>query len=308
MDSLKTLIAKKQYTLVLELTKDANDVDSLSYRIAAFLGLGKLDEALGLIKKNQSRFNDGLLNIMRVHFEVLLTLRKYDEAYEELTYYKNLPYISQEVEEYLRDAELMIRRHERSQKLDKKLSDEEIATILSKEKDDVVLLSALNELRDRKLATFADDVIRFIKRKDLNSHVSTYALFLLVSAGYDKEITFSKNNRKFTIVPKDLEPPFMDASYDLVCHAMEDTAKDPSVFEVATSLLNELIIILYPENVFGYDNVLLSGAILVLAYDHLRIAYTDEELAKRIGVDVEKLKNLAIDLSGYLRNNPPIKA
>ena len=83
MDSLKTLIAKKQYALVLDLTKKSHDIDSISFRISALLGLGQLKEALALIKKYKTQFKDGLFNIMKVHFEVLLTLRKYDEAYEE---------------------------------------------------------------------------------------------------------------------------------------------------------------------------------------------------------------------------------
>ncbi|MFA5421272.1 MAG: hypothetical protein WC344_00555 [Bacilli bacterium] len=308
MDSLKTLIEKKQYALVLELTKDSLDVDSISYRIAAYLGLGKLEDALLLIEEHKSDFKDGIFNIMKVHFEVLFTLQKYDRAYQELKYYQNLPYISQEVEEYLNGADLMIRHHERKQRLDKKLSKEEINRILNSENDDVVLLAALNDIREYKMSEFYQVIIHFLKRQDAHSHVRTYALFLLVSDGYDKTVSFDKNDKNYKVVPKDLEPPFMNSQYDAILRRLETIAKDPSVSEVANSLLNELIIILYPDNIFSSPSELLIGALLVLAYEHLQIAPDIADLASNLNISINDLMVFVQKLQKNLESNPPIQA
>ncbi len=308
MDSLKTLIEKKQYTLVLELTKDTFDIDSISFRIAAYLGLGKLEDALLLIEKHKHEFKEGLFNIMKVHLEVLLTLNKHDQAYEELKYYQSLPYISQEVEEYLSEAELMIRRHERKIRLDKKLSEEEIIKILDKENEDIILLAALNDIREYKISDFYDVIIRFLKRKSANSHVRTYALFLLVSDGYGKKVAFYKNERDFEVVPKDLEPPFMSSHYEKVIKSIESIAKDPSVSEVAISLLNELIIIIYPDDIFSEKDNLLLGALLIIAYEHLQISHDVMHVAESLNLSLNDLMNVVSKYKHYLQNNPPIKA
>lgn len=306
MDSLKTLIDKRQYSLVLDLTKKSKDIDSISFRISAHIGLGRLEEALKLIKNNQSKFSDGLFNIMRVHFEILLTLRKYDTAYEELKYYQNLPYISQEVEEYLNDAPNMIRTHERRYNTSRIRSKDEIVAILQHEEDDLVLLTALNSIRNYNINEFSDLLIWFMNRRNINTFVGTYPLFLLVSGGYDKTVSFKKNGRQYAVVPKDLEPPFENANYAVVNQTVEQTAKDPSVSEAALSLLNQLIIILYPDNIFDYDNNLLSGALITLAYNHFQIVRDDVGLSRQLNLDVKKLRDLVTKLNQYLIDNPPV--
>ncbi len=306
MDSLKTLIEKKQYNLVLDLTKNNLDIDAISFRISAYLGLGQLEEALQLIKKYQSKFKDGLFNIMRVHFEVLLTLKKYDEAYEELKYYQNLPYISQEVEEYLNEANSMIRAYERHDNKTQKRSKDEIISILKHEEDSLVLLTALNDIREYNINEFADLLIWFMKRKNINAFVATYPLLLLVHGGYDQTVSFTKNAKLYSVVPKNLEPPFVNENYQSVIRIVEQVAKDPAISEVAISLLNELIIILYPDNIFDIEKNLLSGALLSLAYEHFQIKRDDEALAQRLNFNKELLQDLVAKLNQDLKDNPPV--
>ena len=45
MDSLKTLMDKKQYDLVLKLTENSQDSLALFYRLSAMLATGKSEEA-----------------------------------------------------------------------------------------------------------------------------------------------------------------------------------------------------------------------------------------------------------------------
>ena len=306
MDSLKTLIEKKQYNLVLDLTKNNLDIDAISFRISAYLGLGQLEEALQLIKKYQSKFKDGLYNIMRVHFEVLLTLKKYDEAFEELKYYQNLPYISQEVEEYLNEANSMIHAYERHDNKTQKRSKDEIISILKHEEDSLVLLTALNDIREYNINEFADLLIWFMKRKNINAFVATYPLLLLVHGGYDQTVSFTKNAKLYSVVPKNLEPPFVNENYQSVIRIVEQVAKDPAISEVAISLLNELIIILYPDNIFDIEKNLLSGALLSLAYEYFQIKRDDEALAQRLNFNKELLQDLVVKLNRDLKDNPPV--
>lgn len=307
MDSLKTLIERKQFQLVVDLTQNYRDAETATFRIAALVGLGRIEEALDLIAKFHGEFEDATFQIMKVHLEILLMNNKYEKAYQELNYYKDLPYISQEVEEYLRDAEKMIRDHERNYNKNRKRSKEEIYAMLDKERDDLVLLAVLNEIRDYNIKDFTYHLILFLRRKDINSFVKTYSLFLLVSSAYDKPVSFIKNNKKYDVIPKELEPPFINENYDKVIRAIEGIAKDPTITEAANSILNEIIIIFYPDNVFDNDINLLVGALLFVAYDLFQIQCDDRKLAEQLAIDVDRMGRLANDFTQALASNPPIK-
>ena len=53
MDSLKSLMDKRQYELVLKLTENSIDPTYLFYRISALLALGKPQESLKCIEDNR---------------------------------------------------------------------------------------------------------------------------------------------------------------------------------------------------------------------------------------------------------------
>ena len=94
MDSLKSLMDRKEYDIVLRLTKKSTDPNELFYRVSAFLGAGKYQEALECIETNKLILQSDLLLLMKVHIEILCILGRFDEAYAALDYYKNLPYES----------------------------------------------------------------------------------------------------------------------------------------------------------------------------------------------------------------------
>ena len=53
MDNLRTLFDKKEYELVIKLTRSSSDVDDLFYCLSAYLSLNKIDDALALIKEKK---------------------------------------------------------------------------------------------------------------------------------------------------------------------------------------------------------------------------------------------------------------
>ena len=53
MDSLKSLMDRKDYELVIKLTENSQDINYLFYRISAFLALGRGEAALETIKNNR---------------------------------------------------------------------------------------------------------------------------------------------------------------------------------------------------------------------------------------------------------------
>ena len=72
MDSLKTLMEKNQYDLVIKLTENSNDSISLFYRLSALVAVGKNNEALELIKNKRNMFQSRLNLLIKFHIEILL--------------------------------------------------------------------------------------------------------------------------------------------------------------------------------------------------------------------------------------------
>lgn len=308
MDSLKSILDKKNYDLVLSLTSDATDPESLIYRASAYLGKGDAKSARDIFVNNRDAlylFNP--LLTLKSTFEIRYILGEYDEAYADLAYFNEKPYASQEVEEYLKALPSLIRQNERNSQLAKNYSPDEIKKILSTSQDDYEVLSLLNRLSSSPM----NDYISYVEEilvSQRNASVKTFALLLLVSIHYDKSVTFSKGEMVYHLLPKDLQPPFVGESYDNFENNLSDMAKDPSVFAVAKNLFSDYVLDLYPEKAFlGEDDRLTMASLLLLAQEYLHSSlgisgYLETYHLK--GEDVTKKKD---EIASILAKEKPLR-
>ena len=207
MDSLKTLMDKKQYDLVLKLTENSQDSLALFYRLSALLATGKSEDALTLIKERRQTLLTKPGILMKIHIEILCLLGRFDEAYSELHYYQELPYENQETEEilnylpkYIREEEIKVYRH-------KEVGQDEIRQkLLSKSDADV--LSALDAVRGQPLENFLLPIFNILTKYP-RQMVRAFALLLLVAKKYDKKVSYLFFDKLIEVVPAELEEPFI---------------------------------------------------------------------------------------------------
>jgi hypothetical protein len=226
MDSLKSLLDKKQYDLIISLTECSEDPEALVYRISAYLGKGDAKSALSLILNNREMlysFNPFLT--MKSNFEIRFILHQFDEAYDDLEYYRNRPYVSQAVEEYLRDLPTIIRTNERNQQLAKNYSEEDIEKIFKTSTDDYEVLSLLNYLQGSSISQYIS-YVKDILVGNRHPQVKTYALLLLISQRYPFEVTFSKNGNVYHLVPERLTPPYTGETFNSFVYFIKEQAAD----------------------------------------------------------------------------------
>ena len=250
MDSLKTLMDKKQYDLVLKLTENSQDSLALFYRLSALLATGKSEDALKLINaKRQILLNKpGVL--MKIHIELLCLLGKFDEAYSELRYYQELPYENQETEELLNSLPKYIREEEIKLYKRQEVGQDEIRKrLLSKSDADV--LSALDAVRGQKLENFLLPIFNIMKNypKQL---VRTYALLLLVANKYDKKVEFTHGDKLIEVVPNELDEPFLIkgiGNIDNLLSLFQNEYRDPTISQNAISILSSYMVYIYPNSV-----------------------------------------------------------
>ena len=268
MDSLKSLMDKRQYDLVIKLTENSQDMNYLFYRISALLATGRGEEALSVIKKNRKILQGDLPLLMKIHIEILCLLNNFDEAYEEVKYYENLPYVSQQVEEIIRDLPKLVREEEKKSLSNRELSNDALKERL-KSNDETVVLPALDMVRGRDINMFLPDIQRIMLSFPKQS-IRSFALLLLVQKKIDQELSFNHIGKAIKISPSKLEPPFIGDEFNEFVRSMQNEIKDPAVSDDAIQILSSYIIYMYPEKL-EIKYPLLIEALRTISEDYLQI-------------------------------------
>ncbi len=283
MDSLKSLMDRKDYELVIKLTENSQDINYLFYRISAFLALGKGERALSTIKHNRKILEGDLSLLIKIHIEILCLLNNFDEAFEELRYYENLPYVSQQVEEVLREMPKFIRDEEKKSVASRELSNEELAKRLTSNDQDVVL-PALDLLRDRDVNMFMPAIEKILVKFPKQS-IRSFALLLLVQKKIDRDVAFNHMGETIAINPSRLEPPFIGSEFNDFLKELQKELKDPAANENAIQILSSYIIYTYPIKLEVSYAVLIE-ALRAIAFEYLQnsgeIALSERCSQKRI--------------------------
>ena len=285
MDNLDSLFQKKQYDLVVKLTELSEDPRDRFLRISSLVSLGKVDQAIDEIEKYQGLIETKYpYQLMKLHFELLLAKRLYDEARIALKHYENLPYISQEVEEFMQEMKTRI-EDEAHPKAKKTYDIDEICDVLEKETNQGTVSQVIFSLKDYNLNIYIDSLKIFLTREDVHPNFRTYALILLVDNKYDEEIEFLSLKGMIKVNPKNLFPPFMSKDFNEVCRKITEKAnQNITLTETALHLFNCFIIDTYPIDIYSHTSEELSDAFITIAKSYLNINMepVDERLQKII--------------------------
>ena len=303
MDSLKTLMDKKQYDLVIKLTENSNDSIALFYRLSALLAVGKSEDALMLIKTKRLILQKKLSLLIKFHIEILCLLGRYDEAYEELKYYQDLPYESQEVEEILRAMPTYIRDQEKASFGRKQLDEDEVRARLMSKNDEEVL-AALDEIKTLPINDYLLNILKLI-RSHPRQVIRSFALLLLVNAKYDKEVEFLHFDKLVKVNPAQLPEPFIVPGFDdleNLSFALQNEYRDPSVAQNALHVISSYMLYIYPSalNLEKEETIVIFG---YLAKHLLQIETDDlESVCEQKGLDFDKISGQIKEIEEDLNN------
>ena len=303
MDSLKTLMDKKQYDLVLKLTENSQDSLALFYRLSAMLATGRSEDALKLIKDKRQILLAKPGVLMKIHIELLCLLGKFDEAYSELRYYQELPYENQETEELLNSLPKYIREEEiKVYKRQEVGQDELRKKLLSK--NDVDVLSALDAVRGQSLESFLLPIINILKNypKQL---VRTFALLLLVAKKYDKKVEFLHGDKLIEVIPSELDEPFIIpglGNIDDLSSLFQNEYHDPSLSQNAINVLSSYMVYIYPNKV-NYSKEELLVVFGYIAKELLQNKDNDlDKLCEKHGLDKQEIKEEVNKIKAHLED------
>jgi len=299
MENLQTLLENGEYNKVLEKTLKSQDVVSLFSRAAAYLGLGRDEDALRLIAKEHQEMEKKLPQLIRLHLELLITMRKFDEAYDTIKHYGELPYFSQEAEELIRDYPKKIRQAEKAVARTGRFDEREIISTLNGQNEGKILVILEYITRQQPLRYIAP--IKKLLVSPINDFVKTFALLILVSEKYQEEVELTKNGREFTVIPYELDPPFEGPLYEEFVTKLQHHGEDPYIVNIALEILRNYIMAIYPEDVYGDLSDLLLEALYVVANNYLGVACDIQQMARKAQQNPSKIQALADSINETIK-------
>ena len=302
MDSLKTLMEKNQYDLVIKLTENSDDSVSLFYRLTAFVAVGQVDEALNIILTKREILKEQLNLLIKFHIETLCIKGLFDEAYQALKYYENLPYENQEVEETLRAMPQYIRNAEKESLRSKNIDEDELNKRLMSNNDEEVL-GALDTIKSLSLNSFIKNIINLMQSYP-RQIIRTFALLLLVHSHYDKEVEFLHQSQIIKVNPSLLPEPFEVPGFkdlNAITNAMLKEYRDPTIMQNALQSLSSYLIYLYPDP-YRFNKV---ETLLIFGYVAKQLLQIDtsdlEDVCKQKGLDFNRINQLIRDINAILK-------
>lgn len=306
MDSLKSLLDKKQFDLVLDLTKDSPDPEAVFYRSTALISLNRPQEALSLLLNHRADlYEANPLLYMKVSFELRFILKQFDEAYKDLEWCSNQPYVSQAVEEQLRVYPGIIRSNEKAATYVKDYTPEEVEKVLLSSPDDYEVLSMLSFVQNHSLSDYTA-ILRQIAVSNRHPYVRTYALLLLIALKDKTPFSFPKAGSVYRVVPSDLVPPYTGEVYNGFVSSLVLLAKDPSLANTAHQILNDYIMDVYPEAVVTKaDDKPLALAFLTLAKRYLKAEDDLSPLLETYHLEAKAVDASADQIQRVLDATPP---
>lgn len=301
MDSLKTLLEKQQYDLVIKLTENSTDPDSLFDCVIALVAVGQNEKALDIIKNKRHILKKQLDMLVKFHIEILCLMNRFDEAFEELKYYEELPYESQQVEEVLRIMPAYIRNAERATYGPRPQDDEELNKRLLSDKEEEVL-GALDEIKTQSLDKYLNNILTLV-RSHPRQVIRTFGLLLLLKDKYDKEVEFLKGDKIIKVVPSELPEPFVVPGFkdlNAITFALQKEFRDPTVMQNAVQTLSSYLLYVYPDKyTLGKDETIVIFG--YIAKHLLQIDTSDlEEVCIRKGLDYSKIDKQINDIVAEL--------
>ena len=287
-----------KYQQIINKLKDTKNNDELFILLNAYINEKLYEDAIKLIENNSQLVKEKPLHIIKLHIELLLSLELFDEASIAYKKYLELPYISQEVEEYLKEIPSLIEERKDVNK-NKTYTIDEIDEILTSHYDQGKIMDVLFSLDNYNILKLLTPIEIFLLRKDVHPSLRTDALISLVSNNISSPVQILKDGKKITVVPNKLKPPFCDDNFKKVIKYIEsELYKDPSVQQIAFQLLNNYVLDCYPDDVLNdVDLNEFCLALTSLAKDYLSIAnddVTNDQLKQKIKKVLEKTPDLII--------------
>ncbi len=295
MKNIAEMFEKQEFEEIIENFKNSNKYEEILYVLSSYISLNNVGAAYELYKKKEKILEkENFISSMNYLFLILALLNNDDLVKREFSRIKSLPYISQEVEEFLRDLDSNYQKI-KSATIEDNSSNYNFIDELNGEKDENVIgaIKYIHENYKDQLAGYGVLFYEaFIKREKFDL-AKNFLLLELLEIGFDKEISFFKNGKFYYINPKEYQKRYLE--YERM---IDDFIKYIRKNEKITNLIDDIIyyfVSFLNNEIPTFFKKEELETILYLAirksYQNINADFNDDLLVKELKIDENIIKN-----------------
>lgn len=295
MKNIAEMFEKQEFEEIIEDFKNSNKYEEILYVLSSYISLNNVGAAYELYKKKEKIIEkENFISSMNYLFLILALLNNDDLVKREFSRIKSLPYISQEVEEFLRDLDSNYQKI-KSATIEDNSSNYNFIDELNGEKDENVIgaIKYIHENYKDQLAGYGVLFYEaFIKREKFDL-AKNFLLLELLEIGFDKEISFFKNGKFYYINPKEYQKRYLE--YERM---IDDFIKYIRKNEKITNLIDDIIyyfVSFLNNEIPTFFKKEELETILYLAirksYQNINANFNDDLLVKELKIDENIIKN-----------------
>ncbi len=258
---------------------------------------GNEDELKFFIDNNQDLLKVDPLLFISQHIMFYALKEQPSNVLSVIDHYKNAPYISMEVEDFLN--ELKEKFQKEYDKKDKKFNVENVEPYLLS-KNEAKMLRALSYLSNVNIRNFLPLVKEFLLLNDIAYKYKTLALFILVEQKVDEVISVYKEGEILKINPINLKLPFDNEVYIEAKDYFSKTC-DSSLFDTALEALNTVHIRTFPDTILEEYNPHLIVDLCIDVVRKMILGNTlGEEIKEKYNLDDEEFLDILEKINAIL--------
>ena len=273
--------------------KDKSDVNSKFELLDIITNLQKDDFLDEFIEKNQSSLllADPILLIGK-HVHYYLCTDRFYEAKSVLKSYKDMSFISMEVEDFMKELETAIEKFSKPRK-HKDITEETLYEDLLSNNEDAIV-SAMHTLMNSNVRQYVL-VFKNVFLSELPYRYKILLLFILVEQKVDFEFKVTKDDgSEFSFNAKDNLLPFDKENFKKVEKYFDALNESPSSINLAKEMLKMIEIKSYPESILesNYDPYSVAEVILFLVKTTMEENIQLSDLTSSSGLSMEECEDL----------------
>lgn len=246
---LDKLVFERKFDELLDAFNKVNDESFLFYKVIAYLGKADYKNVLETIENNKEvLIKYEPVKTIKLHVKTLTYLDQFSKAYKALDYYKNLPYISQEVEETFKELDKFIEMEEESKKVaDEDLPLIDLTKILEESKDIIELYKAFSFTEKYDFNDYKNSLKKTLVNEELPQELRSVALAIMIDNKCEEEVDFVSIDGLIKVKPIGLIPPHQTEKFKAIYKLIEDLSEnDFTVKKNALNLYNLYNLISFP--------------------------------------------------------------
>ncbi len=278
-----------------------------------------MDEIINLV--NNHKYEDALLAInqeilkeegnsfyelLMLKCTVMIKLGKYQEVLDILDDELSMPYIPMEVEDELHTIyDFAVSMLYQDEIVHKPFTDDELIDHLLNSKDSSMIMSALQQLFDKNIRKYLDDLKSFLADSKKNPLYQSMVLEIMLEQEINTLVRVSKNKNEIDVIPSELTP-VLESSFVLYTTAYLDEMifKEPSLLKIAKELLHTFAYVIYPDTL-EVDFLLVAAGLHALAMNYQGQVIDMGVLSLLYNFGADEIEEMMIEIEQHVQHAIP---